>query len=378
MNALPPNAHGVVPRVDISLFEVCFAAAEAQKDFLSAPFTNKHFSAFPLPPAGTPSRYVPVKLINVPVLSITVVEQQLRSFWKTFGEVVELAPHTVKGFSLLTNRWDLVMKIPDDGKPLSATPLFDILGFKVMASWPGSEKACPRCKQAGHDSRSCPRRPAPKKTQKKRSAPSTAPAGSSTTTKTSTSLPLPTPAVPQITQAVTPPAAAAADVDMGEASSSNSDAFPFELTSEQASQLNALSAEEWTQHCKNVRANHPRIQPAIDRFLSLPLDDIIRVFKAEVQRLTSAATPTTVSTPAPTPTPTTSTSTANPPPPPSFGPAPPPSFVANKKGTRAPRTIDEVADDMMSVEEALALVDSSASTSSTPPPPARSTRRSKK
>src|SRR5438132_7120840 len=54
----------------------------------------------------------------------------------------------------------MVLKLPAIGNTLTATPFFDILGFKVMASWPGSDKACPRCKLVGHDSRSCPRRPA--------------------------------------------------------------------------------------------------------------------------------------------------------------------------------------------------------------------------
>src|SRR5437899_11378743 len=70
----------------------------------------------------------------------------------------------------MTNRWDLVLKL-QAAKPLSATPFFDILGFKVMVSWPGSDKACPRCKLVGHDSQSCPRRPATK-ASKKRSLPS--------------------------------------------------------------------------------------------------------------------------------------------------------------------------------------------------------------
>src|SRR5207244_12715477 len=110
--------------------------------------------------------YVPVKLMNVPVLASLVVETQLRSFWATYGEVIVIAPHTYKGTPLQSNRWDLVFKL-QAGKPLSATPFFDILGFKVMASWPGSDKACPRCKLVGHDSHSCPRRPATKASKKR-------------------------------------------------------------------------------------------------------------------------------------------------------------------------------------------------------------------
>src|SRR5438128_3005207 len=170
---------GVVPRLDLSLLEVCFANVEVQQDFISSLFKSQHVDSHPLPPAGTLSRYVPIKLVNVPVLASLVVEQQLRSLWSTYGEIVELAPHMVKGLPLLTNRWDMVLKLPGDGKPLSATPLFDILGFKVLTSWPGSEKACPRCKQAGHDSQTCPRKPA-SKSRKRRSNRTNPPATTTT------------------------------------------------------------------------------------------------------------------------------------------------------------------------------------------------------
>src|SRR5437879_5825913 len=75
---IPASAVGIVPRADVSLIEVCFANKEAQQDFLSSPFVCKHFSVHPVPPAGTPSLFVPIKLTNVPVLASLVVEQQLR------------------------------------------------------------------------------------------------------------------------------------------------------------------------------------------------------------------------------------------------------------------------------------------------------------
>src|SRR5438132_4498200 len=103
--------------------------------------------------------------MNVPVLASLIVEQQLHSFWSTHGEVIAITLHVYKGTPLQSNHWDLVLKL-QAGKPLSATPFFEILGFKVMASWPGSDKACPRCKLVGHDSHSCPRRPASKASKK--------------------------------------------------------------------------------------------------------------------------------------------------------------------------------------------------------------------
>ena len=203
--SLPASTVGVVPRQDISLVEVCFANKEAQQDFLSSSFTTTHFTVQPLPPAGTPPQYVPIKLVNVPILSTLVLDHQIRSLWSKHGEVVALAPHTVKGLPLSTNRWDMVLKLPAVGNTLSATPFFDILGFKVLASWPGSDKACPRCKAVGHDSRACPRRPASTKRSSTKpvkkisssaplSTPSTsslaadaAPRGSSSITQASTS-----------------------------------------------------------------------------------------------------------------------------------------------------------------------------------------------
>src|SRR5437879_6640401 len=156
---IPPSAVGLVPRADVSLLEVCFARQDGQQDFLSTPFVCKHFMVHPVPPAGTPSLFVPIKLMNVPVLASLVLEQQLRKHWSAYGDVIAIAPHMYKGLPLQSNRWDMVLKLKA-GSPLAGPPFFDLLGFKVMASWPGSEKACPRCKATGHDSHTCPHRPA--------------------------------------------------------------------------------------------------------------------------------------------------------------------------------------------------------------------------
>src|SRR5437016_8139312 len=95
-----------------------------------------------------------------------------------------------KGLPLQSNHWDMVIKVKA-GSPLSATPFFELLGFKVMASWPGSEKACPQCKMVGHDSHTCPRRPTPKKSKKRTTPPTPAP--------TKPSSPPPTPSTSSIT-----------------------------------------------------------------------------------------------------------------------------------------------------------------------------------
>ena len=38
-------------------------------------------------------------------------------------------------------------------------------------------------------------------------------------------------------------------------------------------------------HCQDVRANHPRTEPEIERFLSLPIEEIVRIFREAVQYL---------------------------------------------------------------------------------------------
>ena len=67
-----------------------------------------------------------------------------------------------------------------------------------------------------------------------------------------------------------------------DSSTSDPPNFPFQLTPEQALQLNNLTAEQWLQHCKNVRANHPRTEPEIDQFLDLPIEEIVQIFQGAV------------------------------------------------------------------------------------------------
>src|SRR5437660_122899 len=71
------------------------------------------------------------------------------------------------------------------------------------------------------------------------------------------------------------------DVSMD--TSPDSLSFPFELTDAQVQSLNKLTAEEWLQHCQKVRANAPRTKPEVDDFLSLPIEEIVRIFRAEVK-----------------------------------------------------------------------------------------------
>src|SRR5438128_4372192 len=83
--------------------------------------------------------------------------------------------------------------------------------------------------------------------------------------------------------------------------------FPFELTIEQAQTLNNLMTEQWMKHCQNVHFSHLQTEPEIDRFLSLPIKEIVRIFRGTVEHLVASSTPPT-DPPTPTLTPSTSTS----------------------------------------------------------------------
>src|SRR5437016_1673990 len=279
---IPLSAVGLVPRADVSLLEVCFAHQDRQQDFFSTLFVCKHFTVHPVPPTGTPSLFVPIKMMNVPILASLVLEQQLRKHWSAYGDVIAIAPHMYKGLPLQFNCWDMVLKVKT-GSPLSVPPFFEFLGFKVMASWPGSEKACPQCKTVGHDSHSCPKRPAPKKLKKR----------SPSTTKRTTPAPTtPSSSTVAITADTADKATPTSDpTDDASMDTSSDSLFPFELTNEQVQDLNKLTADEWLQHCQNVRANAPRMQPEIDQFLSLPIAKIVEIFWAEVHRLASSSLP---------------------------------------------------------------------------------------
>src|SRR5580765_3514626 len=288
IKAILSSASGVVSRTDVSLFEVCFPTGEAQQAFLNSPFTTKHFTTQPLPPAGTASLFVPIKMINVPVLSKLIVEQQLRKHWGQFGDIISIGPHTVKGRpTLLTNRWDMVLKLPNNGSSLSTPPIFDLLDFKVMASWPNSDKACPRCKTVGHDSRGCPRRPNTKKpsSSKSKKTRSSAPplsAPSSTSVTAETAPRGASPIIQSSTSAVVSPTAdLTSETDMD----TDTIAFPFRLSPTQVAMLHGMTADHWVKHCQEVRANHPCTEPEIERFLSLPLEAIVRTFRDAVQYL---------------------------------------------------------------------------------------------
>src|SRR5438128_10759795 len=111
-----------------------------------------------------------LKLANTPIFNREKVKTAITNTLAPHVKIIEAAPYTIKGTRILTSRWDLAVE------PLSSNPLlkdvpviFDILGERVLASWPGSSPTCFTCLQE-HSSQDCPKKqtvtptPVPNKT----------------------------------------------------------------------------------------------------------------------------------------------------------------------------------------------------------------------
>src|SRR5437016_10263009 len=160
LNALPISLIGCVFREDKHIVEMDCMSADEQTSLLAQPLTIPgHTPLTPLPPQSTIPRYTLVKLSNIPVRTVTVLETLIRNQFKAHGEIVEIGPHRIATRQWITRHWDLVIKTPAD-EPLEAPTLFELFGEKVHAWWIRSPKTCLTCKAVGHLSSSplCPRR----------------------------------------------------------------------------------------------------------------------------------------------------------------------------------------------------------------------------
>jgi hypothetical protein len=230
-------------------------------------------------------------LVNVPILSSLVIEHQLRSTFSAHGVIESMAPHMYKNTPLQSNRWDLVLRLTEN-KPLSTAPFFDLLGFKVMASWPGSDKACPRCKEVGHDSHTCPRRPKPKASRKRTPAtkqPTSIAAPIQPASSTSVAADTAPSGVQSLTQATTSdatpdvaPTSDPIDEEMGDASSSST----------------PLPSSTYTITSRLLRAMRPeRIQalPTSTILNRMDPEDFVALSPAHLRALPPHLTPSSIS-----------------------------------------------------------------------------------
>src|SRR5580765_33177 len=160
IDILPNNLLGCVFRLDIHLVEMDCISAESQEELLSRNLDiPDHSPLVPIPPQTDLPNYTLVKLSNVPVCSVAVMELILHKQFEEHGEIIEIGPHQIANQQWITHCWDLVIKLPSDHQ-LEAPTLFEVFGEKVHAWWIRSPKTCLTCKTVGHLSSSplCPRR----------------------------------------------------------------------------------------------------------------------------------------------------------------------------------------------------------------------------
>src|SRR5438132_10331560 len=190
IDVLPDNLLGCVFREDIHLVEMDCISKESQEELLTKDLDIPgHPPLVPIPPQHDLPNYTLVKLSNVPVCSVAVMEVMLRKQFAEHGEIVEIGPHRIANRQWITRRWDLVIKLPSD-RQLEAPTLFKVFGEKVHAWWIRSPKTCLTCKTVGHLSSSllCPRHRNKKTTPITRSAAPTADPGASSGSATAATL----------------------------------------------------------------------------------------------------------------------------------------------------------------------------------------------
>src|SRR5438132_1040346 len=96
LNALPISLLGCVFREDKHIIEMDCMSADEQTSLLAQLLTIPgHSSLTPLPPQSTLSRYTLVKLSNVPVWTVTVLETLIHNQFKSHGEIIEIGPHCI-------------------------------------------------------------------------------------------------------------------------------------------------------------------------------------------------------------------------------------------------------------------------------------------
>ena len=109
-------------------------------------------------PRHKTNKSILIKIANVPFGGEAEMKLLLKNHWTQYGKVLDLAPYKFPGKPWLTKRWDVLLQLADGQKKLTALPVFTLEGFmdSLVCSWPGSHKACIRCKLAGHSTSSCP------------------------------------------------------------------------------------------------------------------------------------------------------------------------------------------------------------------------------
>jgi ribosomal protein S11 len=150
---------GVKYRVDLAVVEFICDNEETRKKALETEFEVKGKCRFVgIAPRHLLQRTVLVKIANMDFGEEAHLKELLSAYWSQYGEVVDVAPHKFPGKSWLTQRWDILLTIPEQEKKLKAPVVFKLEGSErtLLATWSGAPKSCLKCLIAGHPTSKCP------------------------------------------------------------------------------------------------------------------------------------------------------------------------------------------------------------------------------
>jgi hypothetical protein len=149
---------GVKYRADLTIVEFICANEEAQKKALETEFEVVGKAKFvAIAPRHLLQCTVLVKIANVDFGEEANLKEKLTVYWSQFGKVVDAAPHKFPGKPWLTQRWDILITLPEEQKKLKAPVVFKLHGSEqtLLATWPGAPKSCLKCLIAGHETSKC-------------------------------------------------------------------------------------------------------------------------------------------------------------------------------------------------------------------------------
>jgi len=166
MEALPAEAVGMKFRADTKFAQIFFDNEEDADEFLEQKVLQVEGGAIPiLPPKGKLPTRVLIRLDNVPFRKKDTIIRLLNDKLSEMCLPVEIAPMTIKNSRMATSRWEAVVEaISGQNLRQTLAPIIEILGQKVLLSWPSSPATCLQCLTVGHLRKDCPRRKTNQKT----------------------------------------------------------------------------------------------------------------------------------------------------------------------------------------------------------------------
>src|SRR5438128_7689446 len=148
---------GVKYRRDLRVVEVIFNSEDERNrrvdEMLNTPAQKKVFMNLP---RHLVPKVIYVRLANLPLEGRDEISAAIKTHWSQYGEVMDTAPHMVKGTNWLTHRWDLLIRMPNDNDVLEALVSFELLNHPIIAAWAGCPPSCLICLNAGHQAKKCP------------------------------------------------------------------------------------------------------------------------------------------------------------------------------------------------------------------------------